>query len=249
MSTIYKVVLYSHIFIGFASLVLFWIPMAVKKGSPLHVRSGHWFAKVMYGVGGSALLLALMLMIDPIAFKFSNHSFDAQELTKVVSNTRDIGLFLLAISVLVIVGVRQGLQTVRARNNQALMRRADTLLINSILLAVAIWLGFEATGNSPSSVLFYIFSALCAYTAIDNLRFCMKSEVTRAEQIVAHIKSIVGAGIGSHTAFFVFGASRVLAEVLTGYAAIVPWVLPGVVGTVLISLQAKKYRPRKKTVA
>jgi len=55
MSTIYIVVLYSHIFIGFASLVLFWIPMLVKKGSRLHVRSGHWFAKVMYGVGGSAL--------------------------------------------------------------------------------------------------------------------------------------------------------------------------------------------------
>jgi len=139
------------------------------------------------------------------------------------------------------------LQTVRARNNQALLRRIDNLVINVVLLAIAIWLAYEASGNSPSSVLFYIFAALCAYTAIDNLWFCLKSEVTRAEQVIAHIKSIVGAGIGSHTAFFVFGASRVFAEVLTGYAAIVPWVLPGVVGTLLIIVQAKKYRPRRKS--
>jgi hypothetical protein len=112
-------------------------------------------------------------------------------------------------------------------------------------LAVGIWLALTATGGSPMSVLYYIFAALCSVTAISNLRFCLKQTVTRGEQIIAHIGSIIGAGIGSHTAFFVFGANRFLSELLTGYVVIVPWILPSVVGTLIIFQQSRKYRPRK----
>lgn len=245
MSITYQALLFTHIAVGFLSLLLFWIPVAAKKGGTLHVRAGYWYAKAMYAVGFSALILALMLMIDPIGFKFPDSNFDAQEMAKVISDVKDTGLFLFAISVLVLVGVRHGLQSVRAKGNQSLMRRADSLAINFALLAVGVWLGFSATGDSPMSILFYVFAALCSVTALNNLRFCLKHKVTRGEQIIAHISGIVGAGIGSHTAFFVFGASRVFAELLTGYVAIVPWVLPGVIGTFIIFQQSKKFRPRK----
>lgn len=245
MSLTYQALLYIHVTIGFFSLILFWIPVVAKKGSPLHIRTGHWYAKAMYLVGFSALVLALMLMIDPISFKFPDNDFNDERALKVTAEFRDIGLFLLAISTLVLVGVRHSLQSVRAKGNQALMHRADSLAINIALLVVGIWLGFTAAGDSPMSVLFYIFATLCSVTAINNLRFCLKRKVTRGEQIIAHISGIVGAGIGSHTAFFVFGASRLLAEYLSGYASIIPWVLPGVVGTLIISQQSRKYRPRK----
>jgi len=186
-----------------------------------------------------------MLMIDPISFKFPDNDFNLELTLKVAAELRDGGLFLLAISILVLVGVRHGLQSVRAKGNQSLMRRTDSLIINIALLVIGVWLGFAAVGGPPMSVLYYIFAALCSVTAINNLRFCLKHKVTRGEQIVAHISGIIGAGIGSHTAFFVFGANRILAELLTGYAAIIPWVLPGVVGTLLIVQQSKKYRPRK----
>jgi hypothetical protein len=39
-----------------------------------------------------------------------------------------------------------------------------------------------------------------------------------------------------------------LAELLTGYAVIIPWILPGVVGTLIIAQQSKKYRPRKAKI-
>lgn len=248
MSLIYQTLLVVHIAIGFLSLVLFWIPVVAKKGSALHIRTGHWYAKAMYLVGFSALILALMLMTDPISFKFTDHNFDDQKVTKVAAQMRTSGLFLLAISILVLVGVRHGLQAIKAKGNQALMRRADSLAINITLLAVAIWLGLAAAGGSPMNVLYYIFSALCSVTAIINLRFCLKQNVTRGDQIVAHIFGIVGAGIGSHTAFFVFGANRFLAEFLTGYVAIIPWVLPGVIGSAIIFQQSKKYKSKKTTV-
>ena len=250
MSVAYKSLLFFHIGVGFVSLVLFWIPVMAKKGSAIHVRTGHWFAKAMYAVGFSALALSLMLMIDPLEFKFSDSNFSAEVSNRVINNANDIGLFLLSISILVLVGVRNGLQAARAKGNHALMRRLDNLVINTVLLVVGVWLGIAATGNSPMNVLFYIFSGLSVCTAIINLRFCLKSSATRSEQIVAHLTSIISAGIGSHTAFFVFGANRILAEFLTGYAIVIPWVLPSIIGTAIILSQAKRYRaaplPQKK---
>lgn len=241
----YKILMFSHVGAGFVSLVFFWIAAYAKKGGKLHSKIGHWYAKSMYFVGFSALSLSLMLIIDPLGFKFSGHRFSAEQQAAIIASSRDTGIFLIAISVLVIVGVRHGLQAVRAKGNQALMRREDNLFINITLLVTGVWLGTIATGGSPSSVLFYIFATLCAVTAIINLRFCLKRQVKRTDQIIAHLSSIIGAGIGSHTAFFVFGANRLFAELLSGYFAIIPWVLPSVVGIFFTFQQARKYRPRK----
>lgn len=245
MSLIYQTTLWVHVAVGFMSLVLFWIPVAAKKGGKLHTQTGHWYANTMYAVGFSALALAIMLMSDPIGFKFPTLELSDSRRASLTSSQRDVGLFLMAIAILVIVGVRHGLQTIQAKGNHAVMRRSDNIAINVILLAVGLWLGFTATGNSPMNVLFYIFAALCSITAIGNLRYCFKERVTRPEQIIAHLSAIIGAGIGSHTAFFVFGASRLFSELLTGYFALIPWVAPGVIGTLLIAVQAKKYQPRK----
>lgn len=243
----YKTLLVFHIAIGFASLVFFWVPVFAKKGSAFHARSGHWYVKTMYAVGFSALILSLMLMLDPIGFKYDNHLFNDEELPEVIASVKDTGIFLMAISILVLVGVRQGLQTIQAKKNHQNMRRWDNLSINFLLLAVGGWLGIVATGNSPMSVLFYVFAFICVLTSVGNLRFCFKPKVKRSEQIIAHLTSIIGAGIGSHTAFFVFGANRVFAELLSGYASIVPWVLPAVIGNLIIWRQAKRYKLKPRS--
>ncbi len=248
MSISYKVVLYSHIIVGFLSLILFWIPVMAKKGSAWHARCGHWYAKCMYSVGISAMILSAMSLIDPLAFKFANHSFSAGELVKIIANQRDTGLFLMAISLLTVVGVHHGLQTIASKKDHAQMRNARNLGSNILLLGFGGVLAYSATGNSPMSVLFYVFAGLCSYTAVVNLRYCLRSDVTPGQRIIAHLTSIIGAGIGSHTAFFLFGASRLMAGVFTGYLALVPWILPSVVGFVLIAKQARKYRPKKPAV-
>lgn len=246
MNTSYKILLYSHIAVGFVALVLFWIPVLTKKGSALHSRTGHWYAKAMYAVGYSALVLSIMLILDPIAFKFGNVDMNPEKVAKLTAQFNDVGLFLLSISLLTIVGVHHGLQSIQAKGNHAQMRSFANIGSNISLLAVGALLGFTATGSSPMSVLFYIFAGLSIVNAIGNLRFCLKQNVTRAEQIIAHLSAIIGAGIGAHTAFFLFGASRLLAGVFTGYLSLIPWTLPGIVGTLIIIKQSKKYKPKKK---
>lgn len=246
MPLTYKFFLYFHILVGFLSLVFFWIPVIAKKGGAWHRRSGHWYVYVMNGVGISALILSSMLIIDPIGFKYAATELSAEQIVSVTAKQRDIGLFLMAIAILTLVGVRHGLQTIQAKGNHAIMRDSKNLGSNILLLLIGLALGWNATGGSGMSVLFYIFAGLCTYVAISNLLYCFKAKVTRGEQIIAHLSSIIGAGIGSHTAFFVFGANRMLADLLSGYLMMIPWVLPGVVGTLLITLQARKYKPVKK---
>lgn len=245
----YKTLLFSHIVLGFASLILFWIPIFAKKGSAWHIRTGHWYAKVMYGVGITALVISVMTMVDPLSLKFPDQEFSAVKAAEITTQAKAVALFLLAISILTISNLRHGLLSLKAKKNHALMRRSDNLLLNGALLAIGLILAYSAVGGSPMAVLFYIFAGLCIITAGTNLRFCLKPKVTRGEQIIAHIGGLVGAGIGSHTAFFVFGASRYLSEFLSGYAGMIPWVLPGIIGTIIIRQQSRKYRPRKAKAA
>jgi len=123
MPLIYNVILFFHIGVGFLSLAFFWIPVIAKKGSNWHSRSGHWYAKTMYAVGISAAFLSLMLMTDPIGFKYSAVQLSPEEIVKVSTGQRDIGLFLMAISALTLVGVRHGLR--RLARHQCNRQLAD----------------------------------------------------------------------------------------------------------------------------
>ncbi|MCE2540754.1 MAG: DUF2306 domain-containing protein, partial [Acidobacteria bacterium] len=53
---------------------------------------------------------------------------------------------------------------------------------------------------------------------------------------------MLGGGIAFHTAFIVFGAQRVWAYELAGPLAIVPWILPTVVGIPAIVVWTRYYR-------
>ena len=246
MNTTYKILLFSHIGVGFLALILFWIPVIAKKGGALHTRTGHWYAKAMYAVGFTALGLSLMLMIDPINFKFGADKFTAEKAIRISAQLKEFGLFLLSISVLTIVGVHHGLQSIQAKGNHRQMRSFANIGSNILLLIVGVYLGLNPKNGSPMSVLFYIFAGLCVFSAVSNLHFCLKQKVSRPEQIIAHLSAIIGAGVGAHTAFFLFGASRLLAGVFTGYFALIPWTLPGIIGTLIVVKQSKKYKPKKK---
>jgi len=45
---IHKAILWIHIPCGFLSLILFWIPVGVKKGSPLHRKVGKLYYLTMW---------------------------------------------------------------------------------------------------------------------------------------------------------------------------------------------------------
>ena len=53
---------------------------------------------------------------------------------------------------------------------------------------------------------------------------------------------MIGAGIAFHTAFAVFGSSRLFDIGLTGWIAVIPWVLPAAIGIPATILWTRHYR-------
>ena len=246
MHTAYNFLIYIHVSIGFISLILFWVPIGSRKGSPLHVGAGRWYANAMYVVAFSAMALALLVMADPIATKHALDNISVEDLSQVISKERQISLFLLAISFLVLSNIRHGLLTLKAKKDHSLMRAPSHLVLNGILVSLGITLVFSADGSLRT--LFYIFAGLCISIGIGNLRYCLKKEVAAMEWMVAHMGAMIGAGIGSYTAFFVFGGNRFLSEIFTGQLQLIPWVAPGVIGGVAITWLSRKYRNKFRKV-
>jgi hypothetical protein len=104
---------------------------------------------------------------------------------------------------------------------------------------VLIYLGFVV-----NQILFFVFAGICIAASLGNLRYCLKRDVQHSEWMIAHMGAMIGAGIGSYTAFFVFGGNRYFAELLTGNWLLIPWVAPALIGTGFTVYLTRKYRKR-----
>ena len=244
MTVLFQALLIAHIAAGAASLVLFWIPVTVRKGSKLHVRAGFWYARCMYLVAGTSLLLCCLVAIDPIGIKHSGQNLTAPQAFELASQRRGAALFLFSIGMLVIASVRHGLLTLDESLDRKRTRSSGHTVLNIGLASLAALLAL--TSYVQSSVLFLVFAALCAMTAASNLRYAWRRTIDRSDRIRSHLSAMIGAGIASHTAFFVFGAHRFLSDLLVGNWQLVPWIAPGVVGAVIINVVSRRYvrKPR-----
>lgn len=196
----------------------------------------------MYVVSGTALVLSMMMMFDPISFKFPDRQFSVEESETIIKKVNSFGVFLFSISILVVVNLRHGILTIKAKKDHQLLRSPSHLALNSLLVCAGLYLASIASSTDGEMILFYVFSGICIITAVGNLRYSLKKKVDAMEWLIAHLGSMLGAGIALHTAFFVFGGSRFIAELLTGQWMLVPWVGPGVIGTLAIIWQSRKYR-------
>ncbi len=239
MNLIFQALLVIHIVAGAVSLVLFWIPVSVRKGGRVHVRIGQWYAQCMYIVAGSALLLCLLVASDPVGIKHASEALTAERAFEIAAQRRGTALFLFAIGMLVIANVRHGLLTLDENLNRARTRSISHTALNVVLGLLAIVLAF--VGYRDSQILFYVFAGLCSLTAVTNLRYAWRPTIDRSDRIRSHLSAMIGAGIASHTAFFVFGANRFLNDLLVGHWQLVPWIAPGIVGGVIINVVSRRY--------
>ena len=122
MAFIHQILLYIHILVGAAALVLFWIPMAAKKGSPSHKKLGNLYAYAMYVVSISGIIMCIMVLIAPLTIKSKLAVLDAEQLSGALLQARLFATFLLALSLLVFVSIKHGLLVLVAKQNRALLK-------------------------------------------------------------------------------------------------------------------------------
>ena len=239
MITLHTLLVNAHIVVGAVALVLFWIPAFSRKGSAVHVQSGRFYAYAMYFISVSAFLSSIMVLADPIGIRRPGLEIDPEDAVELAELFRMFSLFLLMLSVLVFASIRHGLVALRVRQEPDAIR---TPLHRSMLLTLGV-LGIVVLGIGLANTrwLLIIFGGISLSGAIGMFRDTRIEQFTRGQQLKAHLSGLIGSGIGAYTAFFAFGGSRLLAELLPGQWQVVSWMIAPVIGTIAIQRLSRRY--------
>lgn len=221
MDLIFKVLLFIHIPAGFIGLVLFWIPVIVKKGGNIHVKVGKAYVFSMWIVVITAMIMCIINAINEeyigAAFLGFISILTAKPLwyaISIIKYKRDVPLRMIKI-------------------NRALAR---VLFISGFgLLVWGVLLKFE--GLAMLLVIFGFIGLSGFKEAFANLDKAKEN----TNWLKEHLGGMIASGIASHTAFFAFGGATYFSKIFVGQLMIIPWVAPAIVGTIAIIYTTKKY--------
>jgi hypothetical protein len=209
MITMHSLLFVIHIIFGSMALILFWVPIATKKGGLDHRKFGRHYANTMYAVAASGAVMALMVISAPLIIKhqFVNENTDTKQLAL---NLRIVWTFLLYLSLITSVNIRHGILVLKNKRQHSNMRQWPHLFSIGLLLVGGLVL--FSLGVIFSNTLHMILGVLGAVMAIQTGRFCLAKSVSVNRWLVEHIGAFIGSGIGAYNAFMAFGGRSMLAS-------------------------------------
>lgn len=229
MDTISKALLTIHIFAGFSSLVLFWIPIFLKKGSDWHIKIGKIYMVLMWIVVISAAILSIKNIIIGSYIMASFLGF----LALITANPLWYGIAIL-----------------KNKNGLSLNYRKKHMTFN-ILITIAglalLLFGIYLKGQN-AGLLMIIFGILGLSTGKEVVSM-YRNPKEKSNWIVEHIDGMLTSGIAAYTAFAVFGAGSFMENVFQGYWSILPWIMPTILGTIGLRYYKNKYIKKKKVTS
>ena len=234
VNVLFDILILAHVATGFVGLAAFWIPVFARKGGRLHVRAGRVFTYCAYVVTLSAVTASagriVSLQVQGTAFAERPDLYG-------------FALFLGYLGVVTFATVRQAMRVVATRRAPETLRTPvhEALGWASIAGSVAV-IAFAVGVWSDSSPILLGLSPIGLFTGSSMLRLMRNPGAQHMGWFYSHLGSMLGGGIAFHTAFIVFGAQRVWAYELAGPLAIVPWILPTVVGIPAIVVWTRYYR-------
>ena len=242
MSSIYRVVLLLHICAGVSGLVAFWIPAIARKGQAVHVRAGWAFLYATSIVAVTGVLMACLLLIDPLAIKPLGVAVEPGRAHEIANTIRLTSLFLFYLVLITFVPVYHGVRVLATRTAPERLRTPFHTAINVVVIAAAA--GMIALSVVTRQPVFGALSVIGFLVGPGNLRFARRPYPTPMAWWYEHMESMLGGGIAFHTAFLVLGAGRMFGVTLEGPIAIVPWLLPTIIGVPVTSIWVGYYRRR-----
>jgi uncharacterized membrane protein len=184
---------YLHIAAGFTALLIFWIPIVTKKGSPLHTRVGWVYIWAMTVVAISALVMGTYrIFFDPQA--------DAER--------QDFSLFLIFIAILSSASAWFGIRVLRHKKRTGIHTHKLDLFFSLLLFGGGI--AVSAYGFVRHFPLIAWFPLIGVGLGFNQLRYWLTPPKTKMGWLFEHLSSMMGCCIATITAFTVFGAPRLL---------------------------------------
>ena len=223
-----------HIVFGFTGLAAFWVPIFAKKGAVNHVRFGKIFVWSAYVVLAAAALALLLRTLDLTS--------------RGVGPVDEPGLFgflvfLGYLTLITFVTVRHGMCVLRHKRDPGSIRTAlNVSLAYAAIAASMCVIAYSLIVTPPNVIILLALSPIGIGIGFGNLRYMRSAPPSRRAWMYEHLGAMLGAGIAFHTAFAVFGASRLFDIGLTGWLAVIPWILPAAVGIPATVLWTRHYR-------
>lgn len=224
MEQLIDVLFYIHVIAGTVSLIMFWIPVFAQKRKGLHTAIGKWYVYCMWAV----VITAFLLSVKNFAIGRYNIAFLLGFLSLVTANPLWYAI-----------GIMKSKKT-----------HTGTFLLTYLILHIAIVLlggslliyGLFYVETS-AKYLMIIFGSLAVLDIRELLRVReMKS--SQPDWYKVHYSGMITTGIAAYTAFFAFGGSRLLANILINEWQLIPWTLPAVIG--ILSIRIMNYRRKRK---
>ena len=234
VSLLFDVLVWAHVATGFVGLAAFWIPVFARKGGRVHVQAGRVFAYCAYVVTVSAVTASagqvVSLQVQGIGVADRPESYGFAFFLGYLG----LATFATVRHAIRVVATRKSPETLRTRFHESLAWMSIAGSVTVIAFALAAW--------SDISPILLGLSPVGVGVGSGILKVLRNPRPGHMEWFYEHMGSMLGGGIAFHTAFIVFGAQRLWAYELAGPLAIVPWILPTVVGIPAIVVWTRYYR-------
>lgn len=224
-----------HIVFGAPGLISFWVPVIGKKGSKLHKLWGKAFVWMMLVTGTCAIGMGTMTILDPVASHPELIHIEGFEDPALIRGI--FGYMMLYLAVLTVNLTWYGWLCIRNRADHARNRNWHNMALQAILFVASANCAIQ--GLLIDQLMMVGISMVGFATVGTNLWFMLRSNPGPMEWLTEHIKALVGTGISVYTAFFAFGAVRMVPELALAPAL---WAVPLTVGMALILYHQRQVR-------
>jgi uncharacterized membrane protein len=222
LEIIHQSLLWIHIPCGALSLVLFWIPVGVAKGSPIHRKVGRIYSKMMWAVLVTAFLMSI---------------------SNLIKGNYDIAAFLGFLTIITGYPLWYSNEILKQKQDWSrryyLIRQSFCVLLFLGSLGMILLGGIKHHFAGMGSMM--LFFGLLGLPAIRDILMTRKKAMSKETRLKMHIQGMIISGIAAYTAFFAFGGSRLLSGILNEQLMILPWIAPTILGVFYSRYMKRKY--------
>lgn len=230
---LFRLLVACHIVTGAIGLVYFWAPIASRKGSEWHRKSGRVFTRCMLFTGSFAILISACSIYDPMGTHphlVGHPEFGRPEVVRAI-----FGWMMLGLAVLTLNLAWHGWLCVLHKRDRIACREWRNMTLQVLLTLASLNCAWQAWQSGVPLMFGMTFIGIA--TVVTNVFFLYRPAPGTTDWLKEHVKALVGAGISVYTAFFAFGAVRTFPEL-----ALHPglWAVPLTVGLTLIIVHHRR---------
>ena len=244
MSDIYRLVLGLHIVAGLIGLAAFWTPAIARKGGVTHMSVGRVFFWATCVVAGTGAVMATLLLLNPLAIKLPSRPLSPDRIAARVTEIRLTSLFLFYLVLITFTPVYHGVRVLATRRAPERLRTPFHTAIH--VAAIAASLTMVILGITRRQPVFFFMSPIGFLIGAGGLQFARRPYPSPMAWWYEHLGSMLGGGVAFHTAFLVLGAGRLFGLRLDGPSAVIPWLLPTLIGLPVSAYWTRYYRRKFK---